>query len=273
GNASFAGQVGSDPFGAFLVDALRHYGVDTSHTAIHPTAPTTLAFVFLDSDGERSFSFRRDNTADVILRCDQVHDSWFAGKPLVHYCSNTLTTPSIAEVTQHVVAEARRHGCFLSFDVNLRHNLWGEGKAGRQLVNDLVMQSDIVKFSAEELEYLCHGERQDYLANCFSAGVSAVLITDGPGDVVVHTAASRHIVVPPAVEVVDTTGGGDAFIAGVLHGLCRQTDPAKASKDIARLCGIVAFAAHCGAFAVGRKGAFPSFPEFEAVQRHWQNPA
>ncbi len=48
GEAVFAGQVGDDPFGHFLLDALQLYGVDTSIAAVHPTARTALAFVFLD---------------------------------------------------------------------------------------------------------------------------------------------------------------------------------------------------------------------------------
>ena len=268
-DAAFAGQVGSDPFGKFIIEALERYGVDTSLTLVHPDAPTALAFVFLDADGERSFSFRRDRTADVVITEQQVSSDWFVGKPILHFCSNTLTDPQIASVTRYVVEQARSNESTISFDVNLRHNLWPSGAAEAKLVNDLVPQSDVVKFSTDELNFLCEGSRDAYLESAFASGLSAALVTDGPGDIEVITAQSRASVSPPVVDAVDTTGGGDAFIGAVLYGLSVQDDIAGFLTDADRLKALVASAAHCGAIAVSRKGAFPSFPTFDDVASTW----
>ncbi|MDJ0814294.1 MAG: carbohydrate kinase [Woeseiaceae bacterium] len=269
GNAAFAGQVGGDPFGQFLVDSLERYGVDTSLTLVHPEAPTALAFVFLDKSGERSFAFRRYQTADVVVEKEQVDAAWYADEPIFHFCSNTLTDGSIADVTRYAVAEARRHGALVSFDVNLRHNLWQAGRADAELVNELVHCADVVKFSREEIDYLSEGDLQTYLGNCFAGGLTAALITDGAGDMSIHTAASNATVSPPAVDVVDTTGGGDAFIGAVLYGLSQQPDPLDFLADVAQLQRLVASAAHCGAWAVARRGAFPAFPTFADVENTW----
>ena len=269
GNAAFAGQVGGDPFGQFLVDSLERYGVDTSLTMVHPEAPTALAFVFLDEDGERSFAFRRDKTADVVIDKSQVDAAWFADEPIFHFCSNTLTDDSIADVTRYAVAEARRHKAVVSFDVNLRHNLWRTGHADIDLVNELVHGADLVKFSREEIDYLGQGDLQTYLDNCFAGGLRAALITDGAGDMSIHTATSNATVSPPSVEVVDTTGGGDAFIGAVLFGLSRQSDPLGFLTDLAQMQRLVTSAAHCGAWAVARRGAFPAFPTFANVEKAW----
>jgi fructokinase len=77
GTAAFSGQVGDDPFGQFIVQALNLYHVDTSFVTVHPTAKTALAFVFLDDTGERRFSFHRHQTADVVLNESQVKPEWF----------------------------------------------------------------------------------------------------------------------------------------------------------------------------------------------------
>lgn len=267
GNAAFAGQVSADPFGRFLIDSLQRYGVDTSLTSVHPTAPTALAFVFLDEKGERSFSFRRDKTADIVIEKEQVSAAWFKDEPIFHFCSNTLTDESIAEVTHCAVAQARRHQSVVSFDVNLRHNLWPTGQADRLLVNELVRSSDVVKFSQEELDFLSEGDTQAYLDNCLAAGLTAALVTDGPGDMWIHAAGQHATVSPPAVEVIDTTGGGDAFIGAVLYGLSQQSDPLEHLADIIALRRLVAFAAHCGAWAVARRGAFPAFPTLADVEK------
>jgi fructokinase len=270
GEAVFAGQVGDDPFGHCLIDALQLYGVDTSIAAVHPTAKTPLAFVFLDDKGERSFSFRRDGTADLVISKSQVDADWFTGDPIVHFCSNTLTEESIADVTRHVVSQARRQEAIVSFDVNLRHNLWQSGEADGERVTDLVQKSDIVKFARKEIDFLSDGDSESYLARCFASGLTAALITDGAGEVSIHTVDSTARIRPPNVEAVDTTGGGDAFIGAVLFGLSRQAEPLSYLGDVAQLSRLVNFAAHCGAITVTRRGAFPSFPTFDDVESHWE---
>ena len=269
GNAAFAGQVGEDRFGRFLVDTLQHYGVDTQFTVTHPVAKTALAFVFLDGAGERSFSFRRDKTADVVFETAQVSADWFANEPVIHICSNTLTDSRIAEVTNHVVNQARMHNCIVSFDVNLRHNLWESGHADAKRVNDLVRKADVVKFSKEEIDYLRAGDSEGYLQSCFDKGMTAALITNGSGALTIHTAAARESISPPRVEAVDTTGGGDAFVGAVLFGLSQQSDVRTYLADMGSLKRLVSSAARCGAIAVTRKGAFPSFPTFADVEDNW----
>ncbi|MEO1201624.1 MAG: carbohydrate kinase [Pseudomonadota bacterium] len=270
GDAAFAGQVGNDQFGHFLLESLRLYGVDTSLAAVHPDAPTALAFVFLDDDGERSFSFRRDRTADIVMTQENVSPDWFRDRPIVHFCSNTLTDEHIAAVTEYVVDEARHADATLSFDVNLRHNLWASGKADVKRVNALVRRADLAKLSREELDYLCEGDELAYLESCFAAGLKVALVTDGAKDLQIHAGCKHRSVTPPRVEAVDTTGGGDAFIGAVLYGLATQDDIAAYLTDVDRLQRLVLSAAHCGAIAVTRQGAFPSFPTLDDVAENWR---
>ncbi len=269
GEAAFAGQVGDDQFGHFLLDALKTYGVDTSLAAVHPDAPTALAFVFLDEHGERSFSFRRDRTADILMTREQLSADWFRNRPIVHFCSNTLTDDHIADVTHFVIQEARANDATISFDVNLRHNLWPAGEVNAASVNELVRGADLVKFSREELDFLSAGDYDDYLASCFAAGTSVALVTDGPRDLEIIAAGGRATVSPPRVTAVDTTGGGDAFIGAVLYGLSQQADVKGFLDDLAAMQRLVESAAHCGAIAVSRPGAFPSFPTLADVGEHW----
>jgi fructokinase len=99
--------------------------------------------------------------------------------------------------------------------------------------------------------------------------LKAALITDGHRDLEIRTAAATAFVTPPQVTAVDTTGGGDAFIGAVLYGLSLQNDAEDFLSDIDGLQRLVQSAAHCGAIAVTRKGAFPSFPTFAEVEDSW----
>lgn len=268
GKAQFAGQVGDDPFGEFLKSALNSYQVDTQFTHTHPSAKTALAFVFLDNQGERSFSFHRENTADMVFNESQVSDAWFKSQPIFHFCSNTLTELSIAQVTEKIVVQAKSQRCLISFDVNLRHNLWAENQADKALVNQYVMQSDLVKFAKEEIDYLSEGQREDYLAQCFANGVKNIIITDGANPIRICNPYKQLTIVSPRVIAVDTTGGGDAFIGAVLFGLSQGGE--QRFNNLERFSALVKFASHCGALAVSRPGAFPAFPTFNEVKEWYR---
>lgn len=262
GLASFAGQVGQDAFGDFLAQALQAYGVDLSLLKRHPTAKTALAFVMLDETGDRSFSFYRDQSADVLFAPDQIGADWFDSKPILHFCSNTLTDDFITNTTTQLVLQAKAAGCLVSFDVNLRHNLWQEGTANRERVNALVWQADIVKFSRDELQYLAQGSdsETDYLQHCLDAGCQLLLVTDGGGSIDYYRAGSAPVTVtPPKVQVVDTTAGGDAFIGGLLFSLSCLPNVSLPQGALLHAC--IEFATACGAVTVTRPGAFPALPD------------
>ncbi|MDF2178611.1 carbohydrate kinase [Aliiglaciecola sp. CAU 1673] len=265
GRAFFAGQVGQDPFGDFLQQALQAYGVDTRYLCRHPSAKTALAFVMLDGAGERSFSFYRQDSADLLFDATSMGDDCFEAGGILHICSNTLTTEAIAKTTQDLVARAKTAGNLVSFDVNLRHNLWASGQADRQRVNALVQQADMVKFSKEELDYLSQGKTRQYLDHCLAKGCQLLLVTDGPGAIQYHCRAGSGEVSPPKVQAVDTTAGGDAFIGGVLYALGCLEDSVAALNDPKQLESILTLASHCGAHAVMRPGAFPALPDLPGL--------
>ncbi len=260
GEASFLGQIGNDRFGLFLLNALKTYGVKTDMTLIHPTAKTALAFIFLDEKGERQFSFRRDETADLLIEKTQIRKDYFLQRPIVHFCSNTLTEKEIADVTIHLVNLATKKKTLISFDVNLRHQLWKSGAADIDLVNSLVRKSHLVKFSKEEFLFLARNDEQAYVSGCVSAGVKALIVTDGPRTVTIYSHEGTATKDPPSVEAIDTTGGGDAFMGAVLYKLSQQSNPYNYCHDLSKLVKLVDFAARCGAIAVTRQGAFPAFP-------------
>lgn len=265
GSAKFAGQVGKDAFGDFLQNALSQYAVDTELLARHPTAKTALAFVMLDDTGDRSFSFYRDNSADVLFTRQQVDARWFVDSPVFHFCSNTLTTADIASCTREIVSQARAQQCLVSFDVNLRHNLWEGGQANRTLVNELVFQSHLVKLSKDEFDYLSEGQSESYIARCLAEHCELLVITDGEAPIDYHYAGHHGQVVPPKIKAVDTTAGGDGFIGGMLFLLSHLSDPIKALTSNQTVSEVLAFASCCGAIAVSQPGAFPALPSFQAA--------
>ncbi|MGL4854495.1 MAG: carbohydrate kinase family protein [Lentisphaeria bacterium] len=265
---AFAGQVGDDHFGHYLLDSLKAYGVDTSLCPIHPTAKTPLAFVFLDNDGERSFEFYRDRSADLEITTNQVTADWFNETAIFHCCSNTLTNPNIATTTIEIMQKASQAGAVLTFDVNLRHNLWENKTINANIVNEAVKLCQVIKFAKEELEFLAAGDETGYINNLLNHNTQLVLITDGPNPINVYSKSGNSVVNPPKVKAVDTNAGGDAFTGGIIAGIFRLGKPVT-ELTIDEINSLVFFASNCGGYAVSRPGAFTSLPSWENVKQHW----
>lgn len=263
GEAAFAGQVGNDTFGLFIKQALEDYQVDTTNLVLHPSAKTALAFVFLDDQGERSFEFFRTNTADLLLSPLDVKDRWFIDTDIFHFCSNTLTDTAIAETTRVAITKARHQGCLVSFDVNLRHNLWPNGQADIKAVTDCFSQVDLIKVSKDELDYLEPAGEKAFVQAAIAQGVKTVLITDGGNTIKVLAKGVYSEITPPKTTVVDTTAAGDAFTGGFLFALSEQSDIRKTLGDQEKLEELVLFASKCGAFTVARQGAFTALPTLD----------
>lgn len=264
GRSGFAGQVGADLFGNQILASLSRLGVDTSLLTQTPNANTALALVALDEAGERSFTFYRDATADLLYEPEQMPDSALAGQPIFHICSNTLTEPVILETTLVLVARARKAGCLVSFDVNYREPLWPDPERAAEQIRALALEADLVKFSREELAEL-YGDQGDAMVDGLrSRGVQLVLVSDGPNALQAWAGERQHTFLPPKVRAVDTTAAGDAFVAALLYQLADQGVTAgQFGAWLARpgnLDRALEFASRCGAIAATRFGAFDALP-------------
>lgn len=265
GHAGFAGQVGNDVFGQTIARKLAGYGVDTSLLSLSDSALTALAMVSLDEQGERSFSFYRNATADLLYRADQLPGHALSTARIFHLCSNTLTEAAIRDTSQLLVARARKAGCLVSFDVNFRPGLWPSPEQAPEVIGQLARQADIVKFSREELGQL-YGERADAMVRDLQdQGIPLVVISDGPGTLHAFAGEEHLQVEPPMVEAIDTTAAGDSFVAGLLYCLWRDRIAAAGFRQWLMTGGVLAealeFASLCGAITATRFGAFDALPE------------
>ncbi|SBS35823.1 5-dehydro-2-deoxygluconokinase [Marinomonas aquimarina] len=268
GNSHFAGQVGDDAFGHFLKDSLESYGVKTDSMLMTKEAKTALAFVSLDSTGERSFEFYRNPSADMLFRREDFKSEWFyAPQGVFHTCSNTLTDADITAATMAGILMAKAAGWIVSIDVNLRMNLWPNHQVDNARVLNWMRQGDVIKASLEELEVLS----QDPLAlieQLLADGVSLFVLTDGGNPVRYFSANGQGEIVAPTVAVKDTTAAGDAFVGGLLYQLAQCGGDREALKSFsdAELADCIRFAVACGAESVTKAGAYPSLPNLEQAE-------
>ncbi|WP_434211977.1 carbohydrate kinase family protein [[Pseudomonas] boreopolis] len=272
GDSHFAGMLGEDMFGDFLLQSLREAGVATDGVVRTREAKTALAFVALDEHGERSFSFYRPPAADLLFRAEHFAAGLFEGAAVLHVCSNSMTEPGIAEVTLEGMRRAQAAGAIVSFDLNLRPMLWPAGVDPAPWLWQALALADVVKLSREELDYLAGALGADAAAverKLWQGRARLLLVTDGGSALRWATCAERGEVPAFRVKVQDTTAAGDAFVGGLLYQLARRLQGAAAldgfCADREAIAQALRFAAAVGALAVTRKGAFAAMPTLADV--------
>src|SRR5699024_8540914 len=90
GHSALLTQLGDDPFGHKIADELAGHGIDVSRVSFTDKANTALAFVTLGADGNRTFSFYRNPSADLLYSAQQIDPAWFDDAFALHFCSVSL---------------------------------------------------------------------------------------------------------------------------------------------------------------------------------------
>ena len=275
----FMGKVGDDAFGHFLAQTLKECGVDVRALRFSTEARTTLAFVSLRADGEREFIFYRHLNTDMLLvyAPEEVDTDYIRSAHAFHFGSISLITEPSRSATLLAIDTAKASGLRISYDPNLRLNLWPNAGAARDGLLLGWPHAHVIKVSEEELAFLTDLDLaglQD-LAGLEAAArklwhphLRLLVVTCGK-------AGSKYITpnfcgeVPGfAVQAVDTTGAGDGFVAGLLKGLYQHP---QAAQDESLLREICRYANAVGAITTTERGAIPALPTAEQVERFLQS--
>lgn len=255
-------RVGADPFGAFLTDWLTDADLPARFVERDPDAATSLAFVTREG-ADRSFTFYRDGTADTRLEPGRVPDDVVESVEWVVAGGVTLASGRSREATVDLLARAA--DATVAFDLNYRPEMWPSETAFRTTVSDAIDYVDVLKAATHELRLLgVSGDDPEALAHAVTErpdGPHTVLVTLGDaGALLVATArapwgetVARHEGFE--VATVDTTGAGDAFLAGTVAGFVDRRPPQET----------LAFANAVAALTTTEPGATAAFPDREQV--------
>ncbi|ESN13339.1 fructokinase [Enterobacter sp. MGH 24] len=250
GQSAFIGRVGDDPFGRFMSKTLADERVDVKHMRLDPAHRTSTVVVDLDDHGERSFTFMVRPSADLFLETADLPT--FSAGEWLHVCSIALSAEPSRSATFEAMAAIRKAGGYVSFDPNIRPDLWPDENELRRCLEQALQSADVVKLSVEELAFLTGDVSVSVGLDVLMARCPArlVLVTQGKEGVIAwHDGTVKHYPATP-VQCVDTTGAGDAFVAGLLYGLAAGQD----------LTPVIALAQRCGALATTAKGAMTALP-------------
>lgn len=258
-------KVGADPFGEFLKSELKNFGVNIAGIVTSPTGTTTLAFVSLTQEGERDFFFIRGVHDKIIPQEVELPKN----TGIFHFGSLTQTSPLGLKATAKLVNQAIKQEAILSYDPNIREFLWGDLKLAKLVVLDTAKKVNILKVNEEEAELLS-GEKNPAQAakKLYRDNLDLLVVTLAAKGCFYQTKKFSGKIATIKVKVVDTTGAGDAFNAGLLEGVYRSGQAiGNLSKD--KLEAILKRAVVIGSLTTTKKGAVTAFPTKQEINKHF----
>ncbi len=259
----FCGRVGDDDFGRFLFDTLRNNRVEVLCPELVGQAVTTMAFVTLQEDGERSFTFARKPGADMFLTEADVERAGRA--KMVHAGSCSLSKPPASAATAHALALGAQNGSLVSFDVNYRDLLWdGDRAAALRAVAGILPYVDLLKISEEETDFV--GGEANIFACMEQNGIAVVVETLGAKGARCFWQGQTIEVEGIPTVCVDATGAGDAFWGGFLAALLREgaVQTGLFTAELLRRAMVTGNLA--GRLCVQTKGAIESLPTWAQIE-------
>ena len=264
--SAFVGRLGRDAIGAGLGELFNARGVDLRGLQWDPQRPSRTVLVHRDAAGERQFAGFAGDLGQGFA--DQALDAGALSAALGPLLAPArwlllgtipLATPAAAQAAWRAVHQAAAVGVAVAVDVNWRPTFWdphadpaaGPTPAQRQQMRPLLQQASLLKCAAEEALWL-FGSTDPAVISSTLPLRPLVVVSDGAAPLRWGSAAVATKAMPAfAVPVVDTTGAGDAFTAGLLHRLCDGS---------ADLPGSMRFASACGALVCQGAGAIDPQP-------------
>ena len=255
-STAFLGKVGADAFGDRLERTLRENGVSVKalrRSGVH----TTLAFVHLSPDGDRSFTFCRNHSADTLLTPEELDRELLASCRVFHLGSLSLTDEPSRSATLEALRLAKESGAKISYDPNWRPSLWADPAYAKESMALPLGFADFVKLSEDEVPLVTPFEEIERGADWLvSRGASLAVVTRGEKGCYYCTAEDSGALPAPTVRAVDTTGSGDVFTGVLLAGLIRRgfsLEREALERDLAAACA-------AGSLCATRFGGIPAIP-------------
>lgn len=258
---SFIGKVGKDHFGQMLKQRVTKMGIDTTYLYEDENIHTTLAFVHTFEDGDRDFSFYRNPGADMMLSPEEVPEDLIKTTDIFHFGTLSMTHDGVRSATKKAVEIAKKAGCLISFDPNLRPPLWESLELAKEQTAYGMEHCDILKISDNEIQWFTGKENFDegirYIREQYQ--IPLIVLSLGKEGSRAYYGNTR-VEEKPFLQknTIETTGAGDTFGACILefvleHGIENLTDT--------QLSSMLTFANAAAAIITTRRGALCVMPE------------
>ncbi|MEM2103597.1 MAG: carbohydrate kinase family protein [Candidatus Bathyarchaeia archaeon] len=245
----FIGKVAGDPEGKMLFEDFRREGVDTGGVVMAGNGRSGVVMGFVDENGERALYV--DPGVNDTLEFEEIEKEYACKTMFLHLTSFVGIKPFEA---QKKLVQTLPENVKVSLDPGELY-----ARRGVKQLKPIISKCHVLMLNAKELALLA-GKR-DYLTGVemlLKIGVEIVAVKLGSKGCYVAGGAERHHIKAFKVNVVDTTGAGDAFCAGFLYGLINN----KSLEECGKLGNFVA--SRC-IMKMGARAGLPHLKELKLL--------
>jgi fructokinase len=243
-NAQIISRVGNDEIGRELLAFIKKNGVATDTIQIDENVSTGQVIVQLNEKGSASYTINYPVAWDKITCTPEDEIMVKKADALVFgslVCRDSVSQNSLLEIINYTK--------YAVFDVNLRAPFYI-----KEILINLMMQSDFIKFNDDELYEISdllhspyHSLEQNILFIAEKTNTKHICVTKGSHGAVLYYNEKMYYNSGYKIDVVDTVGSGDSFLAGLLSKLLYDENPQEA----------IDFACALGAIVATNEGANP----------------
>jgi 5-dehydro-2-deoxygluconokinase len=252
-------KVGDDPFGPYVRDALRGFGVDDAFVGTHPALRTPVVFCEIHPPDDFPLLFYREPTApDMTLAADELDFDAIRAARVFWTTGTGLSAEPSREAT--LAALAAREGGITVHDLDHRPMFWADESEAGHWARAALRHATVAVGNRDEVAVAVR-TRDPYAASAalLELGVELAVVKRGPEGVLARTRDELVEVEPVPVEVVNGLGAGDAFGGALVYGLVNGW-PLERTIRLANAAG---------AFVAGRLAcadAMPSLADIESQE-------
>ncbi len=211
---------GNDPFESYLRETITSENIDVSSINV-VEGFNSVAFIAVKSDGDREFVYYRKGSAATKIQPQDINETYIANAKILHCSGIAQAISTTTKATVFRAAKiAKQNDLHVSYDPNYRHQLWGHNEAKKGM-QELMPYVDIFMPSLPaDSEPLFDSDSPDeVITKSHEMGVKIVVLTMGEIGAIVSDGNKQYKISPYIYgKVVDTTGAGDSFKGGFLHG-------------------------------------------------------
>lgn len=270
--STFIGCIGQDRAGDELVKLLDSLGVDTTGIQRHPLAPTRQVYVLRSPEGDRSFAGFGDRQphefADAYLAAENLPTDLFLEAEFLVIGTLELAYLQTRGAVFRALELAADYDVKVVLDINWRPMFWRNSREAGLLIQKLWEYVDFLKLAEEEAQWLFNTTDAGAIFHRLNT-VEGVLVSGGNKAVSYCLSENEGKVTPFSVSVQDTTGAGDAFVAGFIHQLCQKKISSLKEPNIAK--EIVTYACAVGGLTTTKPGAIAAQPTAAEVENFLSN--
>lgn len=221
-NVSYLTKLNQDPMGQYIYNYLEKEELASELIIRDSALPVGVMYKNKVKKGDPDTLYYRKGSAASTLKIEDVEQIDFSLFDVLHMTGiPPALSQSLRETSFYMIKEAKKKGCLITFDPNLRPSLWEDQATMIETVNELASISDVFLPGLGEASLLSGLDAVDDITEFYLAkGIKTVIVKDGASGAHYRTKDKKgHVPSFHVSEIVDTVGAGDGFAVGIIDGL------------------------------------------------------